>query len=284
MVWERLKEHHSPLLVQEAHLRTDLTIYHNLQLHHLSQFRRSPRFPPWPRVSISSSSTNSPPCIPTPGTKASAPHSPIALGRALFIGTPTRPQSFLRTLQYARQGQRSRSGPPSNSPPPKAASSHRTKSAPPRLDLDLHIVPTGVRGPVRRHRPPESSITPSTATSTCGPLKFDNPCVLSSGLSISMSIPCACCSSSAWTTASSTSSKKSFSATPIPKKPAASVLRSLRAETQINSRLSASLNLQIYGDASGNQDRTSASATDWKIIRQFFAHYKGQIEHSIHVQ
>ena len=42
------------------------------------------------------------------------------------------------------------------------------------------------------------------------------------------------------------------------------------------------LPLHIYGDASGNQHRTSASSTDWNIIRQFFARYKGQIEHSVH--
>ena len=42
------------------------------------------------------------------------------------------------------------------------------------------------------------------------------------------------------------------------------------------------LPLHIYGDASGNHRRTSASSTDWNIIRQFFARYKGQIQHSVH--
>jgi hypothetical protein len=43
------------------------------------------------------------------------------------------------------------------------------------------------------------------------------------------------------------------------------------------------LPLRIYGDASGHADRTSASATDWTLIRHFFSHYKGQIELSFHV-
>jgi hypothetical protein len=43
------------------------------------------------------------------------------------------------------------------------------------------------------------------------------------------------------------------------------------------------LNVEIYGDASGHQHRTSAATTDWAIIRHFFSYWKGQISHSIHV-
>jgi hypothetical protein len=43
------------------------------------------------------------------------------------------------------------------------------------------------------------------------------------------------------------------------------------------------LNIEIYGDASGHQHRTSAATTDWTIIRNFFSHWKGQITYSVHV-
>ena len=43
------------------------------------------------------------------------------------------------------------------------------------------------------------------------------------------------------------------------------------------------LHIDMYGDASGNQHRTSGTATDWNIIRQFFSNWKGQITHAIHV-
>ncbi len=37
--------------------------------------------------------------------------------------------------------------------------------------------------------------------------------------------------------------------------------------------------MHIYGDASGHQRRTSATATDWNLIRQFFAAiHKGDIQ------
>jgi hypothetical protein len=42
------------------------------------------------------------------------------------------------------------------------------------------------------------------------------------------------------------------------------------------------LHLEIYGDASGNQRRTSGTDTDWAIIRHFLAQYKGQVNPSIH--
>jgi hypothetical protein len=43
------------------------------------------------------------------------------------------------------------------------------------------------------------------------------------------------------------------------------------------------LPLHVYGNATGNQNRISASSTDWNIIRQFFARYKGEIQHSVHI-
>jgi len=43
------------------------------------------------------------------------------------------------------------------------------------------------------------------------------------------------------------------------------------------------LQVQIYGDASGHQRRTSAAATDWNLIRGFFAtHHTGEIQISCH--
>lgn len=35
------------------------------------------------------------------------------------------------------------------------------------------------------------------------------------------------------------------------------------------------LTIDIYGDASGNQRRTSGTDTDWSLIRQFFSHWRG---------
>jgi len=42
------------------------------------------------------------------------------------------------------------------------------------------------------------------------------------------------------------------------------------------------LKIDIYGDASGYQRRTCGSATDWQLIREFFARYVG--EASIHIK
>ncbi len=41
------------------------------------------------------------------------------------------------------------------------------------------------------------------------------------------------------------------------------------------------LALHIYGDASGNQRRTSGAATDWGLIREFFTHYQSRYNFSI---
>jgi hypothetical protein len=41
------------------------------------------------------------------------------------------------------------------------------------------------------------------------------------------------------------------------------------------------LELSIYGDASGNQRRTSGVATDWGLIREFFTHYPSRYNFSI---
>jgi hypothetical protein len=43
------------------------------------------------------------------------------------------------------------------------------------------------------------------------------------------------------------------------------------------------MTIQVYGDASGHQKRTSAAATDWTIIRQFFSGWKGTYQESFHV-
>ncbi len=43
------------------------------------------------------------------------------------------------------------------------------------------------------------------------------------------------------------------------------------------------INLQIFGDASGNQRRTSGATTDWSIIRNFFTNWRGTYNHSVHV-
>jgi hypothetical protein len=36
--------------------------------------------------------------------------------------------------------------------------------------------------------------------------------------------------------------------------------------------------IQVYGDASGNQRRTSGTSTDWALIRQFFGQWRGTFE------
>lgn len=41
--------------------------------------------------------------------------------------------------------------------------------------------------------------------------------------------------------------------------------------------------MKVYGDASGNQHRTSGSDTDWAIVRNFFGKWKGHFTHTIHV-
>jgi hypothetical protein len=43
------------------------------------------------------------------------------------------------------------------------------------------------------------------------------------------------------------------------------------------------LNIHIYGDATGNQTRTSASRTDWQIIRNFFGRYTDRYHTSYQV-
>jgi hypothetical protein len=43
------------------------------------------------------------------------------------------------------------------------------------------------------------------------------------------------------------------------------------------------LTVQVYGDASGNQCRTSGTATDWTIVQNFFSQWKGSFSHSVHV-
>jgi len=47
---------------------------------------------------------------------------------------------------------------------------------------------------------------------------------------------------------------------------------------QITGRTSGALEVHIYGDASGHQRRTAATATDWNLIRQFFAMHTGAIQ------
>jgi len=44
------------------------------------------------------------------------------------------------------------------------------------------------------------------------------------------------------------------------------------------------LQIEIYGDASGSQKRTSASATDWAIVRQFFAKWVGTYQPLYRIQ
>jgi hypothetical protein len=42
------------------------------------------------------------------------------------------------------------------------------------------------------------------------------------------------------------------------------------------------IHIEIYGDASGNQRRTSAATTDWTLIRQFFTQWPNLYSHSFH--
>jgi hypothetical protein len=52
---------------------------------------------------------------------------------------------------------------------------------------------------------------------------------------------------------------------------------------KVVSRVYGILNVHIYGDASGHQRRTSATSTDWSIIRQFFSTmHRGEIQLSCH--
>jgi hypothetical protein len=43
------------------------------------------------------------------------------------------------------------------------------------------------------------------------------------------------------------------------------------------------LSVEVYGDASGHQKRTSAAETDWTIIRHFFLRWKGTFQESFHI-
>jgi hypothetical protein len=43
------------------------------------------------------------------------------------------------------------------------------------------------------------------------------------------------------------------------------------------------LPIRIYGDAAGEQRRTSASRTDWQIVKEFFGRYKDRFQASFHV-
>jgi hypothetical protein len=43
------------------------------------------------------------------------------------------------------------------------------------------------------------------------------------------------------------------------------------------------LNVYIFGDATGTQKRTSASRTDWQIVRDFFGRYTGRYHASFQV-
>ena len=40
----------------------------------------------------------------------------------------------------------------------------------------------------------------------------------------------------------------------------------------------AALNVYIYGDATGEQRKTSASRTDWQIVRDFFGRYHDRFQ------
>jgi hypothetical protein len=43
------------------------------------------------------------------------------------------------------------------------------------------------------------------------------------------------------------------------------------------------LTVKVYGDASGNQHRTSGATTDWTIVKNFFSNWVGSLEHTVHV-
>jgi len=46
-------------------------------------------------------------------------------------------------------------------------------------------------------------------------------------------------------------------------------------------RKSGTARVEVYGDASGHQRRTSGTATDWGLIREFFGRWKGQFAASV---
>jgi hypothetical protein len=46
---------------------------------------------------------------------------------------------------------------------------------------------------------------------------------------------------------------------------------------------SGKLHIDVYGDATGEQHRTSASRTDWQIVKDFFGRYKDRFSASFHV-
>jgi hypothetical protein len=43
------------------------------------------------------------------------------------------------------------------------------------------------------------------------------------------------------------------------------------------------LAIDVYGDATGEQHRTSASRTDWQIVKEFFGRYKDRFQPRFHV-
>jgi hypothetical protein len=43
------------------------------------------------------------------------------------------------------------------------------------------------------------------------------------------------------------------------------------------------LHIHVYGDATGEQHRTSASRTDWQIVKEFFGRYRDRFHVSFHV-
>jgi hypothetical protein len=47
-------------------------------------------------------------------------------------------------------------------------------------------------------------------------------------------------------------------------------------------RQNQAITVDVYGDASGYQRRTSATSTDWQLVRQFFAQLRGQAALHIH--
>jgi hypothetical protein len=48
-------------------------------------------------------------------------------------------------------------------------------------------------------------------------------------------------------------------------------------------KLPSNLNVYVYGDATGEQERTSASRTDWQIVKNFFGRYKDRFNASFRV-
>jgi hypothetical protein len=45
----------------------------------------------------------------------------------------------------------------------------------------------------------------------------------------------------------------------------------------------AALSIRVYGDATAKQRRTSASRTDWQIVKEFFGRYKDRYQASFNV-